>query len=137
VNSKLPLTAVLAAIAAWFPSTTASTDGGVDRGWRPELDATVAAPDNHKVLLENEEVRVLEVTVPPGTREPLHVHRWPAVILVETSPHLIEHLQDGSTRDLGPRQRGALWLPVGQGHAIENVDSIPLRAIRVELKKAR
>lgn len=31
-------------------------------------DAVVAAPDNHKVVFENERVRVLEVTIKPGKR---------------------------------------------------------------------
>jgi len=120
-------------------SLSAGAAGGddFDRWWRPELDATAAAPENHKVLLENDEVRVLEVRIAPGTREPLHVHRYPSVIYVESSPHLIEHLQDGTVRDLGTRPAGARWLPVAQGHFLENVDSFPLRAIRIELKKAR
>jgi hypothetical protein len=111
--------------------------GNFDRWWRPELDATAAAPENHKVLLENEEVRVLEVSIVPGTREHLHVHRYPSVIYLESSPHLIEHLQDGSIRDLGVRPKGVKWLPIAQGHYLENVDTFPLHAIRIELKKAR
>jgi hypothetical protein len=38
------------------------------------MDAVAAAPGNHRVLLENDRVRVLEVTVNPGEREPLHAH---------------------------------------------------------------
>ena len=112
-----------------------STDG--DRWWKPELDAITAAPQNHKVLFENDEVRVLEVTVAPGTREPMHVHRYPAVIYIDSSPHMVEHLQDGSSRDLGVRPPGARWLPIAQGHAMENVGTTPLHAVRVELKRSR
>jgi hypothetical protein len=65
--------------------------GNFDRWWKPELEATVAAPDNHEILFENDEVRVLAVTVEPGQREPLHVHRFASVIYLETSPHMIEH----------------------------------------------
>ena len=111
--------------------------GNFDRWWKPELEATSAAPDNHKILFENEEVRVLEVTVLPGKSEQLHVHRYPSVIYVDSSPHLIEHLQDGTSRDLGVRPKGAYWLPIAQGHYMENVDAIPLHAIRFELKNAR
>jgi hypothetical protein len=109
-----------------------------DRWWRPELEAVTAAPLNHKVLFENDEVRVLEVTIAPHTQEPLHVHRWPAVIYIDKSAHLVEHLQDGKVEDRGNRPDGTLrWLPIDQGHFLENVDSKPLHAIRVELKKAR
>jgi len=47
------------------------------------LDALVAAPNFHRVLFENERVRVLEVTVPPHQREPVHTHRWPRVLYKE------------------------------------------------------
>ncbi len=124
--------AVVAFAAGAFATAQSSS---ADRWWRPELDATVAAPQHHKVLLENDEVRVLEVTVAPGEREPLHVHRYPAVMIIDTSPHMVEHLQDGNTRDLGVRPPGARWFPVVQGHAMENVGTVPLHAIRVELKK--
>lgn len=48
-------------------------------------DAVAAAPENHKVILENEFVRVLEATVPKGSREPVHTHPWPAVFFEQTS----------------------------------------------------
>jgi hypothetical protein len=67
----------------------------------------------------------------------MHVHRYSAVIYADSSPHMIEHLQDGSSHDLGVRPAGARWLPVAQGHAMENVGTTPLHAIRVELKKSK
>ena len=124
-------------IAALGVAALAQSANDFDRWWKPDLDATVAAPRNHKILFENDEVRVLEVTVAPGAREPLHVHRYPAVMYVDSSPHMIEHLQDGTSRDLGVRQPGAHWMPIAQGHAMENVGDVPLHAIRVELKKSR
>ncbi|MBI3349198.1 MAG: hypothetical protein HY020_18555 [Burkholderiales bacterium] len=131
---RLAAVAILGLVAGVVATAQANF---ADRWWRPELDATAAAPQHHKVLLENDEVRVLEVTVAPGEREPLHVHRYPAVMIIDTSPHMVEHLQDGSSRDLGVRPPGTRWFPVVQGHAMENVGNVPLHAIRVELKKAQ
>ena len=37
-------------------------------------DAIVAAPDNPKVVFENEKVRVFEVTIKPGEKERFHEH---------------------------------------------------------------
>ncbi len=125
------------AVAGMIAGFAIAQSNVADRWWRPDLDATAAAPQHHKVLLENDEVRVLEVTVAPGEREPMHVHRYPAVMIIDTSPHMVEHLQDGSARDLGVRPPGARWFPVVQGHAMENVGNVPLHAIRVELKKAQ
>jgi hypothetical protein len=50
--------------------------------WPDSLDAVVAAPGSHRVVLENQTTRVLEVTIAPGEREPQHTHRWPSVMVV-------------------------------------------------------
>jgi hypothetical protein len=47
--------------------------------WDPALDAVIAAPKHHKVLFENERLRVLEVTLEANDEEPVHHHRWPSV----------------------------------------------------------
>jgi hypothetical protein len=41
----------------------------------PSTDAVVAAPESHRVPFENEDVRVLGVTIVAGHREPEHTHR--------------------------------------------------------------
>jgi hypothetical protein len=43
-------------------------------------DAVVSAPRNHLVVFENEMVRVLEVIIAPGEKEPFHVHSMPSVM---------------------------------------------------------
>src|SRR5215831_8543912 len=48
-------------------------------------DAVAAAPDHHKVILENDAVRVLEATVPLHAKEPPHTHFWPSVFFEQTS----------------------------------------------------
>jgi len=110
-----------------------------DRWWTPENDALAAAPQNHEVLFENDEVRVLEVTVPPGVREPLHAHRYPSVLYYISAAHLKEYSPGVPAVDRGHKDDGAvIFLPVGPPHQMENLESSkPLRAIRVELKKAR
>lgn len=39
--------------------------------WPDSLDAVKAAPDNHKIVFENEKVRILEVIGAPYANEPL------------------------------------------------------------------
>jgi hypothetical protein len=48
-------------------------------------DAIAAAPDHHKVILENDAVRVLEARVPLHSNEPPHTHPWPSVFFEQTS----------------------------------------------------
>jgi quercetin dioxygenase-like cupin family protein len=110
-----------------------------DKWWTPESDALAAAPQHHKVLFENDEVRVLEVTVPPGVREPLHAHRYPSVLYYVSAAHLKEYSPGVPVVDRGHKDDGdVIFLPVGPPHQMENLEtSKRLKAIRVELKKAR
>lgn len=48
-------------------------------------DAVAAAPENHKVVLENDTVRVIEATVPLHSKEVPHTHFWPSVFFEQTS----------------------------------------------------
>jgi hypothetical protein len=45
-------------------------DGSNPSTWDPALDAVIAAPRNHKVLFENDPLRVLEVTLEHDDEEP-------------------------------------------------------------------
>ena len=48
-------------------------------------DAVAAAPAHHKVILENETIRVLEARVPLHSKEPPHTHFWPSVFFEDHS----------------------------------------------------
>ncbi len=62
-----------------------SDDGAVSdpSTWDPQLDAVIAAPAHHKVLFENDRLRVLDVTLEPDDEEPVHHHRWPSVFVFD------------------------------------------------------
>jgi hypothetical protein len=60
------------------------TDGTDPATWDPNLDAVVAAPKHHRVIFENNKLRVLEVTLEPQDEEPLHHHRWPSVFVLDS-----------------------------------------------------
>ncbi len=108
---------------------------GQDKSDFPDgYDAVQAAPNSHKVVFENEFVRVLEVTVPsPGTTEPMHHHRWPSFFLDwDTgggSPHIRYHRPDGTVRDspaveepVHPGSWHVHWMKPEPMHSIEVVD---------------
>ena len=108
-----------------------------DTNWPPELDALVAAPRHHRLLLENDRVRVLDTEIGPGERTALHTHRWPAVHYIVGWSDFVRRDADGAalvdTRDRAPVS-GALWSPPLGPHSLENVGSSPLRVISVEIK---
>jgi pimeloyl-ACP methyl ester carboxylesterase len=104
-------------------------------------DAVVAAPGSHRVLLENDRVRVLEVSIAPGAREPPHTHRWPSVMIIDQPAPLLYYDASGALRFDG-RDRPPQAPPITQSmppealHAVENAGTTPFHAIRVELKAA-
>lgn len=110
----------------------------------PDLDAVAAAPRHHRVLLENDEVRVLAVEVGPGETEPVHEHRWPSVMLIRQPQPLEDILyrpQGGKLVEVGRRtipagpSPPALYGGPEAPHAIHNLGKGPFRATRIELKR--
>ena len=109
--------------------------------WDPDQEAVKAAPKNHRVLLENDELRVLEVTVRPGERENAHHHRWPSVMIIDARPKYINYDKDGNEIPpavklaAAPEMPLVVKLPAQATHDIHNLDSYAFHAIRVEYKK--
>lgn len=108
--------------------------------WAPEQDAVPAAPKNHRVLLESDELRVLEVTVQPGERESVHHHQWPSVMVVTSRPTYVNYDAKGDeirpATQASPEMPIVARLPSQAAHSIHVTDSDrPFHAIRIELKK--
>jgi quercetin dioxygenase-like cupin family protein len=101
-----------------------------------------AAAAHHKLLLENDQVRVLETKIRPGERTAVHVHPWSAVQYVVSFSDFIRYdesgkiLLDSRTLTKKPRVGEALWSGPIARHAIENVGKTDLTVIAVELKSA-
>ena len=100
-----------------------------------------AAPAQHKSLLENEFVLVLDVSIPPGVTVPAHLHPWPAVFVTLQPAHLVfRSLADKVVREVRP-PAGAFespkveWRePDSEPASVSNVDTTEMRALRIELK---
>lgn len=73
-------------VLLWALSSSVNVQGAGCGQIKPDAtDAVAAAPINHKVVLENDFVRVLDVTVPLQSQEPPHTHFWPSVFFEQTS----------------------------------------------------
>ena len=105
--------------------------------WPDSLDARIVAPESHKILLENEYVRVIEVTIKPGTKEPAHIHKWPSVMIVDVPTDLRYYDEDNKAVEITGRYKTKTeWIDPERLHAVENVDNKKeYHAIRIELKK--
>ena len=108
--------------------------------WPDELDALTAAPAHHRLLLENDQVRVLDTRIGPGDAVPVHTHRWPSVHYVLSSAQFVRRDADDQvlldTRTLEqpfelPPVVGSEPLPP---HSFENVDTTEIHLISVEVK---
>ena len=112
---------------------------GDDWCWPPEMDGVIAAPETHHVLFENDVVRVLEVAIAAGQREPEHTHRMPGVMIADQSAIIRYYQQDGAlafTSDgASARTTVVQWMDPEGPHSVENIDSTPYHAFRVELKR--
>lgn len=98
----------------------------------PVDDIVQLSPDVHRVLFENDAIRVLEVTVKPGARVPMHTNPENVNYIIEAGTlRLVE--PDGSSVDLELVERQVIPAPVGR-HAVENVGSSEVRTICIELK---
>jgi hypothetical protein len=121
-------------------AVTATNDATVSWPWPDSMDAVSAAPKNHKVLYEDEKVRILEVTVEPGEKENLHYHRWPSILIIDSPAKKKEYTSDGKVISTDrPSAETPLPIIIRMGptkpHAIENVDTNSLHLYRIELKK--
>ena len=65
-----------------IPDQSASSPQLQEWKWPDSLDALVAAPNHHKLLFENERVRILNTSIPEGDRVPIHTHRWSSVLYI-------------------------------------------------------
>jgi predicted metal-dependent enzyme (double-stranded beta helix superfamily) len=133
---------LLAGCAATQPGKPVATnkDANASWPWPDSMDAVSAATKNHKVLYEDERVRILEVTVEPGEKENMHYHRWPSVLIIDSPAKKNEYTSDGKVTSTD-RSSAETPLPIvvrmgpTPPHAIENLDTNSLHLYRIEMKK--
>lgn len=103
-------------------------------------DAMAATPGHHRVLFENERVRVLESWSSPGDSTPTHTHCWPSVLYILGVSHFVRYdaegrpIFDSRSLESGPEPGTVQWSPPLQPHSVKNVGSAELRVISIELK---
>jgi len=108
--------------------------------WPGELDAMLAAPEYHRLLFENEHVRVLDAHVDPGHTVPVHTHCWPGVLYILGVSDFVRRDPEGKvlldTRGSSSHAPtgSAVWGDALIPHTLQNVGEHQLRNITIELK---
>jgi quercetin dioxygenase-like cupin family protein len=95
-------------------------------------DAVTVAPEIYKILLENDRVRVLDVTGEPGTRSPMHSHPDSVMHAVSDASIVITD-NEGESNAVDVPAGITFWSPASS-HSVENVGSGTVHFIRIELK---
>ena len=106
--------------------------------WPAELDALIAAPKHHTLILENDQIRLLDTRIPVGETVPVHTHRWPGVYYTLKFSHFVRRDGDGNqlfdSRELTGPMPPAAFLENLPPHSVENVGDADIHLISVELK---
>jgi quercetin dioxygenase-like cupin family protein len=99
-----------------------------------DLDATKADPNHHKVVFENEWVRVVRAVIPPHAKTALHDHPSLVSVLL-TDADLKVTAQDGKVSEVHAKKGSATWRgPTVPPHLAENVGDKTYEQILVEPK---
>ena len=98
-------------------------------------DAVKVAPHHYKVLLENDHVRVVENTLAPGEKDPMHTH--PSGWYYVTKPGTMKVVHaDGKTETWKARAGEAGWLTTEGPHTSENIGKTTMGFVLVDVKSA-
>ena len=105
------------------------------------FDGPVAAPEHHKVVFENERVRIMEFRVPPGDLVPAHTHRWATINYVVSLSDFLSYDADGNLKldsrsgQFGGKEGEVFCLPPFPPlHSVENIGEGEIRGLSIELK---
>jgi hypothetical protein len=108
--------------------------------WPDSLDALIAAPAHHQLLLEDRQVRVIHTCIAPGDTVPLHTHRWGGVAYLQSWNHFIRRNERGETLFDSRQAEVAPKVPCAQRvqplppHTVENLGPLEISIIMIEFK---
>ena len=100
----------------------------------PQVDALTASPENFRLILENDDVRVLEYTLLPGQRDRRHTHPQ-RVAHVISGGQLRVGFPDGTHRDFDEIAGDTEWSNSSPLHDTQNIGTTPIKILLVEVKQ--
>jgi predicted metal-dependent enzyme (double-stranded beta helix superfamily) len=96
-------------------------------------DPVKQSPQYYKVLLENDQVRVVEYRLKPGEKEPMHTHTA-GVVYVFADARTRASYPDGRTQESSGGAGEAHWRnPLT--HALENIGTTEAHAFAIDVKQ--
>ncbi len=98
-----------------------------------DLDSVTVDPAHHKVVFENEQVRVVRWVVPAGDKTLKHSHPNNLNINLTDYNGRVT-MPEGKTSEVHAKAGSVSWRQAGI-HVVENIGSQPMEGIIVEPKK--
>ena len=97
-------------------------------------DPVKVSPETHKVLLENDRVRVLDIRIKPGEKVPMHSH--PAKVNYILNDFKLKFTYPDGKTEVREGKAGVARWNEAVTHAPENVGTTEFHAVEFELKEA-
>jgi quercetin dioxygenase-like cupin family protein len=96
-------------------------------------DPVSVSPKIYKVLLDNDQVRVLDIRMQPGDKSPMHSH--PNSVIYALSAGTVRFTsEDGKANEVKFENGQCLWRPA-EKHEPQNVGKTEVHVIQIELKR--
>jgi hypothetical protein len=131
-NKMIKVTPLVAAIALAGGAISLTL---LSAGATMQEDPVQVAPNNYKVVFENDRVRVLSFHAHPGGKWPLHAH--PDMVVVSLDAYMVRNVVPGAEPTVRETKRGDVaWIPA-RSHTGENIGSTDMDCVLVELKESK
>ena len=98
------------------------------------MDPLTVGPDNYKLVMENERIRLLQVTFEPGTKVGMHSHPDHAGYVLEGGSLNITNAE-GKTQEITAKTGDSFWIPA-ESHSAVNPGKTRISVLVIELKEA-
>ena len=97
-------------------------------------DVLEVASNAYKLVLENDRVRVMELTLRPGDKAPMHNHPNDHVVYIMNDAKFKLDFLDGKSAEFELRKGQAIMMDAGS-HQTTNIGASIGRNLVIELKK--
>ena len=97
------------------------------------VDPVEVSPETYKVILDNDYIRMLEISAKPGDRDEMHSHPVNAWYAIKGAK-LRLYTADGDSKDVEITPGMAKFQDAVAMHSMENIGDTDLKLIMVELK---
>ena len=99
----------------------------------PNIDIVQTSPNQARVLMENEHVRVVEYSVKPGEKDVWHTHP-PRSSYVVSGGKVKVYSENGEPKISEVKAGATSWAGQGAKHYVENIGNTDIKIILTEIK---